>query len=169
MTFSGTQIIYTPTIDEYKLLQEFETSIANLTIEMEALIYIAAYVAHRFRHKYPELGFPTKTLPLTDNWLSCISTGNCIYPSKDLQTAASIMNEEFIKFHGCLFSKESGIFDKLTSITCAKVSFPACIIACLVRTRTYIRLRQINQKIKQQNCTRKAKKKFKHMCNKQSV
>jgi len=34
MTFSGTQIIYTPTIDEYKLLQEFETSIASLTIEM---------------------------------------------------------------------------------------------------------------------------------------
>lgn len=151
------------------MLEEFETSIASLTIEMEALIYIAGYVAHRFRHKYPELGFPTKTFPLTDNWLSYISRGNCIYPSKDLQTAASIMNEEFIKFHGRLFSKECHIFDKLTSIICAKVSFPVCVIACLVRTRTYIRLRLINQKIKQQNCIKKDKKKIKHMCNKQSM
>lgn len=151
------------------MITVFETSIPTLIIETEALIFIAGYVAHKFRHKYPELGVPTKTLPLTNNWLSCISRGNCMYPSKDLQTAASIMNEEFIKFHGSSFSKESGIFDKLTSITCTKVSLPTCVIACLVRTRTYIRLRQINQKIRQQNCTRTEKKKIKPICNKQTA
>jgi len=39
--------------------------------------YIVGYVAHKFRHKYPESDIPTKILPLTDNWLFCISRGNC--------------------------------------------------------------------------------------------
>lgn len=40
-------------------------------VETEAVIYIASYVAHKFRHKFPDLDVPTKTLPLTGNWLSC--------------------------------------------------------------------------------------------------
>jgi len=137
------------------------------TVETEALIYVAGYVAHRFRHKYPDLGMPTATLQLRDDWLSYISKGNCIYSSKELQAAATLMNEEFVKFHGNTFNSENLIFDKLTTIICKKVSLPETVIACLVRTRTYIRLRHINNFIKQRNCTRKKNKKMKHMCNKQ--
>jgi len=82
-------------------------------------------------------------------------------------TEATLMNEEFVKFHGNIFSSEDLIFDKLTTIICKKVSLPKTVIACLVRTRTYIRLRHINNLIKQRNCTRKKNKKIKHMCNKQ--
>lgn len=135
-------------------------------IENEALIYVAGYVAHRFRHKYPDLGTPTKNLPTTDGWLSIISKGNCIYPSNDFQAAAVIMNEDFVKFHGQFFNRESHIFDKLTKIVLSKVTFPVAMISCLVRTRTYIRLRFINAIVKQQNCEKKDKKKKKHMYNK---
>ncbi|KYN44100.1 hypothetical protein ALC56_01416, partial [Trachymyrmex septentrionalis] len=89
-----------PTIDELRLLEEFEISIPNLIIENEALIYIADYVAHKFRHKYREI---------------CLAYRNCLYPSKDLQTSVDIINEEF---HGLPFNNESDIFDKLTSIVC---------------------------------------------------
>lgn len=149
-----------------RLMKEFENEIANESIELEALIYITGYVAHRYRHKYPMLGVRTKTLPPTDDWLFCISRGNCMYPSTEFQMAAKIMNDEFVKFHGNRFSKESQIFDKLSNIICKQVSFPPDVIACLVRTRTYIRLRHINMLIKQENYARKEKKKLKRMCNK---
>lgn len=66
-----------------RLMKEFENEIANESIELEALIYITGYVAHRYRHKYPMLGVRTKTLSPTDDWLSCISRGNCMYPSTE--------------------------------------------------------------------------------------
>jgi len=50
-----------------------------------------------------------------------------------------IMEEEFSKFHGLTFNKDSRIFDKLTSFVIAKVDsniFPHKIIHCLVRTGT---------------------------------
>jgi len=52
------------------LLEELEKLVAMETVETEALIYVAGYVAHRFRHKYPDLGVPTATLQLRDDWLS---------------------------------------------------------------------------------------------------
>ncbi|KYQ48092.1 hypothetical protein ALC60_12871 [Trachymyrmex zeteki] len=109
------------------------------TIENETLIYVAGFVAHMFRHKYPNLGVPTASFPFRDDWLSCISRGNYIYPSKDLQVATIIMNEEFIKFHGDTFNSNCFIFDNLSTIVCKKVSFPKMVIACFVRT--YIHLR----------------------------
>lgn len=67
-----------------------------------------------------------------------------MYPSSSFQETAQIMNEEFHKFHGNFFNKESKIFDTLTDIVCRKTNnnFPREVIACLVRTRTYIRLRK---------------------------
>lgn len=170
-TFSATQLLnYSATSCEFKLLEEFENTIASENIiEKEALIYIAGYVAHRFRKTHPSLGSPTKSLSLIgDSWLGCISRGNCIYPADDFLRAAEVMDAEFIKFHGPLLNKESKIFDKLTAIILQKISgaFPQKVIACLVRTRTYIRLRNQNLKIKQDNCTLKNKKKTKHMTNK---
>lgn len=96
--FLGKHILYsTPSVDELTLLGEFEKLVAMETVETEALIYVAGYVAHRFRYKYPELGVPTATLQLRNDWLSYIFRGNCIYPSKELQAAATLLDEEFVK------------------------------------------------------------------------
>lgn len=132
------------------------------------MIYVAGYVAHRFRKKFPKLGVPTKLLPSSDTWLGCISRGNCIHPEESFLTATVLMDAEFEKFHSSGLSKELKIFDKLTEIICNKISgdFSREVIACFVRTRTYIRLRNINIKIKEDNTMRKLKKKTKHICNK---
>jgi hypothetical protein len=138
---------YSATDDEWQLLQEFEANVAKQDIESEALLYIAGYVAHRFLHKYPHLGCKTSMMPLTDDWLSFISRGNCIRP--EFFSATQVMNIEFEKYHGQFFNLEDKIFDKLTSIVCTKIKneFPTKVVACLVRTRTYIRLRKQNREI----------------------
>lgn len=161
-------------VDELSLLEEFEKEIAQQKIETEALLYVTGYVAHRFRSSHPYLGVPTATMEPLDkhDLLSCLSRGNCIYPSESFLSVAKIMEEEFLKFHGSTFSTESGIFDKLTNCVMARVDcnvFPQKIIHCLVRTRTYIRLRNINLKIKEKNTLRRGKqvkKKMKRITNK---
>lgn len=78
--------IHNATVDEWKLLEEFEQDIARQKIESEVLIYIAGYVAHRFRFSFCHLGQPSAKLQSLDehHWLSCLSRGNCIYSSGTL-------------------------------------------------------------------------------------
>lgn len=83
--------------------------------------------------------------------------GNCMCLSAEFLKAAEIINAEFEIFHGDFFNRNEKIFDKLTDIVCAKLyeSFPRSIISCLVRTRTYIRLRKINKEITENNYLKK--------------
>ncbi|KYN35754.1 hypothetical protein ALC56_09905, partial [Trachymyrmex septentrionalis] len=104
------------------------------------------------------LKVPTKLLSYSRNdWICTVSKENLVYPSKNFIKAAEIMNEEFLKFHGNFLNKEDNIFDKLTSIIMLKTNheFPKEVIACLVRTRTYIRLRKINKEIVESNIHKK--------------
>jgi len=156
------------TSEELQLLEVFENYAAKQTVQEEALIYITGYVAHRFRHRYPHLGVPTHTLIPSGDWLSCISRGNCIQPSKNFENVAKIMNAEFLAFHGNGLSREPLIFDKVTDLVSEKInnSLPRNVLACLIRTRTYIRLRYMNLEIKRKNTVKKVGKKTKHICNK---
>lgn len=126
---------------ELALLETIENKTAMDLIKKNALIYVAGYVAHRFRNTYNHLGVPTKTLPYTQtDWLASISKGNCMYPSSDFLEATQVMDIEFNRFHGNFFNRENNIFDNLTNIVCTKLNnnFSNKVIACLVRTRTYI-------------------------------
>lgn len=164
---------YEPSPEESQLFDEFERHVHNQTIlEDNALLYITGYVAHRFRNRYPDLGVPTKSLPhLFNDWICTLSKGNCMYPSTNFLNAAIITEEEFLKLHGHFFSKEDKIFDKLTNIVSMKTNnqFPKEVIACLVRTRTYIRLRTMNKDIKQNNVQKKKSRKLYKISNKENM
>ncbi|CAL1677494.1 unnamed protein product [Lasius platythorax] len=60
-------------------LEEFEQFTEAVdVIEKEGMVYIAGYVAHRFKHKY-DLG--QRTQFVTDpkySWIHAISRGGCI-------------------------------------------------------------------------------------------
>lgn len=158
-------------MDELQLLETVEQQTATDIIEQNALIYIAGYVAHRFRNTYDHLGIPTKALPhVLNDWVSCISRGNCMHPSTEFHKAAVIMNIEFEKFHGTFFNPETEIFNKLTDIVCTKLNnnFPKNVIACLVRTRTYIRLRKLDKDIVENNYLKKKCNKIYKICNKKA-
>jgi hypothetical protein len=163
---------YEPGLHEIQLLKKFERVSAQDSIEENALLYIAGYAAHRFRNRYGDLGIPTKDLPNPPNdWICTISRGNCMHPSEKLQNVTKIMHEEFVKFHGISFSREDKIFDKLTNIVCFKINYciPKEVVACLVRTRTYIRLRKMNNEIVLNNILKKNSKKINKLSNKKNV
>lgn len=81
------------------------------------------------------------------------------------------MNAEFIKFHDTSFSTQDKIFDTLTNIVCLKNSYciPKEVVACLVRTRTYVRLRKMNKDIVLNNILKKKANKINKLNNKENV
>jgi len=133
----------------------------NEIINEEGLKYIAGYVAFRFKSKDKTLDTETRQLETSDpDWLQFISRWKCIYPSDKLLQCAYIMNIEFAKYHGFSLNKENFIFQKLANIVQAKLKIKISeeVLLCLIRTRTYIRVREINRAIASENHRRKQKK-----------
>ena len=73
------------------------------------------------------------------------------------------MDSEFNFMHGTSLSKEKNIFKVLPDKTVSKLgehySVPYEVIFCLGRTRTYLRLRDLNRKISFMNCQKRLEKK----------
>lgn len=145
---------YIPTSEELQLLQEMEKLTATTVIEQEGLKYIAGYVAFRFKNKYSFLGTSTEMLvDREEDWINYISRGRLTSPSSDLLHVAGTMNEQFESFHGTSLSSEPWIFRKVADRTeeKSKIRIPREVLLCLVRTRTYISVRNLNKKISAEN------------------
>lgn len=144
-----------------------EKTLATEKICQEGLKYVAGYVAWRFSYN-TSLGVHTRLLSEaekpTGDWILHVTKGHLKYPSEKLLKAAQIMNEEFERYHGRTFAKDEKIFDTLATKTNENLSekLDMKVLLCLVRTRTYIRLRQLNghlfaerKKLREQNRMRK--------------
>ena len=135
-------------------------------IEGEGLAYIAGYVAYRFRLKYPFLGDHTRNVefsPEKPSWILTLSDGYLMYPCDDLLEAAFMMNNNFNDFHGPVYLSESKfIFRTLTKLVMRNLPKDSCVtedvMLCLVRTRSYIRVREINKKLLSDAKNKRAKK-----------
>nr|CAH7725047.1 unnamed protein product [Callosobruchus chinensis] len=139
-------------------------------INMEALRYVAGYVAYRFRNKYPTLGIPTKDFTTSEGhqWLDILSRGALLSPTEELWEVTKMMETIFYQMNGSSLCKEKKIFHNLAQKTLASLpdtSVPFDVILCMCRTRVYIRLRDINRKISFQNCQRRLDRKMSKFTN----
>lgn len=142
------------------------------SINNEALQYIAGYVAYKFRNKYsletPVPSFDSLSEPVPD-WLCFMSRGGLLKPNTKLFETAKILDCEFIKMRGNGLSEEKRIFKNLAEKTMSKLtstSIPFEVVLCLSRTRTYIKLRDLNRKISFMNCKRQLNQKMSKFSNK---
>lgn len=87
---------YTPNLQELALLETLKQKTATDVIERNTLIYIAGYVAHRFRNTQ-SFRRPNQNTDIPTDWLLSISRGNCMYPSTDFLRTTDIMNREYAK------------------------------------------------------------------------
>ncbi|KYM93649.1 hypothetical protein ALC62_15751 [Cyphomyrmex costatus] len=151
---------YSPTLQELALLNQVE-ELGNAIdiIQEEGLKYIAGYAASRFANKYNHLGTPTEMVVNPQNdWINYISKGRLISSSSELLEVAKIMNKEFQNYHGNFIQKSPGIFKIITDKVKEKIintTIPREVLLCLIRTRTYIRVRIINKQISAENHKRK--------------
>ena len=81
--------------------------------------------------------------------------------------AAQIMNAEFESYHGVTFFKEPSIFKTVASRISEKLveKIDIKVLLCLVRIRTYIRLRNLNQQLYEERKKGKEEKRMKNFTN----
>lgn len=141
-------------------------------ISNEGLKYITGYVCHRFRMKYPHLG-RTKN-PEIDNvsesdcqstWIDLLNRNNLMYPCKDFFEIAKSMERIFNQQHGVYFKTGKHILTNVYNQLKEEINydehlFPKDVIMCMIRTRTFIRIKEINKKLKN-DVKRKEVKKIK--------
>lgn len=165
------QFSYNPTSEELDLLNLVESLPNPNDTEDQGLAYVAGYAAFRFKNKYPKLGTPTEMLVNPNNdWINYISRGRLLSPNADLLKVAKHMNNVFLKYHPeSSLRKEPWIFktvaniveDELKNIT----QIPREVLSCLVRTRTYIRVRIINKQFQMKKQQAKDTKKMTKFTN----
>lgn len=95
-----------------------------------------------------------------------ISTGYLTRPSNDFANVVKILESIFIQFHGSeSLSKEQGIIKSLMILVKSQIPqniIPDEVLSCAIRTRTYIRIREMNRRISStRNNTLSKQKKFK--------
>lgn len=96
------------------------------------------------------------------------SRGNLLQPNESLLQATKILESEFNIMHGTSLSSGKYLFKKLAERTISKLpgnTIPYEVILCLSRTRTYIRLRDLNRKISFENCKKRLEKKLSKFTN----
>lgn len=81
------------------------------------------------------------------SWIEFISKGNLTIPTAQLMECVKIIEIDFFKLHANHISNEQRIMKQLLDIVLPKVSFlniPLEVIQCLIRTRSFIRLNNLN-------------------------
>jgi len=132
-------------------------------LEEECAQYVAGYVASRFCHKYPDL--IDETGENDAGWINQLSKGNLKIPSNKLMKAVKILEIAFINFHGDSLVKTPWVMKTLTDIVLPEINYLNIsreVVNCLVRTRTFIRMNNLNKNVmeKQLHTNRIKKLKF---------
>ncbi|CAG9839516.1 unnamed protein product [Diabrotica balteata] len=117
------------------LLDNFEV---KERVNMEALRYIAGYVAFKFKSKFSNLGIATSNLNISEvpRWLEILSRGSLLNPNEELWEVAKNMENQFHQMHGNFLNKEKKIFQRLAEKTLASLpntSIPFEVILCMCK------------------------------------
>ncbi|KAL5235623.1 hypothetical protein ACI65C_003033 [Semiaphis heraclei] len=149
----------------FDLLTEFEMENSEPfnEIELDCAQYVAGYVANRFSNKYPELikQIDDKTVSC---WTSCKSRGGLKLPSDNMMVAVKKLEVEFQKLHQDRINKNKNIMKTMTNLLMPHIenlSIPKEAIECLVRTRTFIRLNDLNNRTTEKNYIKRQEKRKK--------
>lgn len=131
-------------------------------LEKECVEFVAGYVANQFSNKYPNLiGESDKKSSMC--WTDYISRGLLKIPSVNLMKAMIQLEIDFKILHGDNLYKAPNIFKIFTNKLISsnkQFELPEEVLKCLVRTRTYIRLNNLNNQIMCKKFEKYKKQKF---------
>lgn len=117
-------------------------------LEIDCLEYVTGAVARKFITKYPHLG------KINDNdrnssWIDHLSKGHLIIPSDELMLTAKIVDLVFKDYHTNkgLNNKPNVIINVVNRVinNMKNNIVPMEVIKCLVRTRTFLRINNMNK------------------------
>ena len=133
----------------------------------QGLTYVAGFIASKFKHKYPELGTKTKEVlqkSSINSWIMRISDGGLIAPSEKFLRSIIEFEKEFRLFHKIThwksINRDAWVIDRFAQQLEKKFGdiYDKKIYALFAKTRTHIRIKQINIKQKEFDDKERAKK-----------
>ena len=124
--------------------------------------YVVGYLARSFQNQYPQFGEKTCETPIFEEvdspWIYALSRGGLTAPSREFIQTIQNFEEIFKSTHGETLCKKGKLIGSMVEkITKAFPDFPPEVIKKYVRTRTFIRIRDLNYLIKAENEARKAR------------
>ena len=136
----------------------------------QGLTYIAGFIASKFIAKYPQLGTKTKDIlqkSSINSWIMKISEGGLLAPSEEFLSHVVQFEAEFRAFHNITkwdsINRDPWVIDKFAHHLSKKFgdAYDPKIYALFAKTRTHIRIKQINIKHKEFEDKERAKKRLK--------
>ena len=126
----------------------------------EGLAYIAGYLAFKFKHQYPDLGIKTSEecnlQQVNSHWITALSRGGLMKPSDSFLQTVRLFEAEFLKFHGEEINRSLSVVTKFAENLESKFpDVPADVIKKFSRLRTFVRLKDLNKHVKEQQLTRR--------------
>jgi hypothetical protein len=144
----------------------------------EALSYIAGYIAFKLKNEHPDLGTKTSEsevwsdhdycskLDTSFMWISKLSQGGLMKPSQDFLSLIRSFEEEFERFHSGKLAKRKKVISSFIQLLHQKYpETPLPIIKKFARTRSFIRMKELNKKLTEFSFRQRNKAKTKHFQN----
>ena len=156
-------------MEDVDLLDDDSSAPCNLSmseIEQEGFKYVAGYIAHKFIQDLPELGEKSSEVPFFPKssapWITSLSRGGLVVPSESFVAQIYQMEKIFRAIHSDTISLEKEIIGQLHKVLLSKFpDLPSKILKKFSRTRTFIRIRFLNTRLKmieeEKNAARKRK------------
>ena len=123
--------------------------------DKEGLKYVAGWIAYKFRESYPDLGIQTWEVlhppsgPDTSKWVTYLSRGGLRKPTNNLILAVYKMERLFCRYNKDGLKRGKLVIKNLYDLFCRRLpNLPKDLLLKVARTRTFIRLRHLNQKLK---------------------
>ena len=121
--------------------------------EREGQKYIAGYLAAAFHVKYPDFGEKTcdKSIfePNNSPWIYALSRGGLTVPSAELVNKVNEFDKIFDSIHGSDICRKPNVIKRLTeAISTHFPAFPHEVIQKFSKTRTFIRIKTLNEQLK---------------------
>jgi hypothetical protein len=135
------------------------------TLNVEALRYLAGYVAAKLRTQHPELGQRTALQVHTNasSWIQRLSKGGLVVPSEIFFDSVAELERSFVEFHGasgmhtCVNAISKYIAFAKASVNCVNV--PAAAIELFSRTHLFIRMRHVAEVAQSERAKRRLRRK----------
>ena len=163
-------------IEEHEVSYQIEVDIDKATRYdscAKGLSYVMGYIARKFKDEFPNLGSKTCDIPLFDYnhtqspWIIFLSKGGLTAPSDEFLEDGKIFEHMFNEFHGLRgeVNRNAKVLDNFTDLLCSRFGnkYHRKVLAHFSKTRTMIRLKDLNLSLKQKSQNKKTTRDYKQL------
>ena len=118
--------------------------------------YICGFIARKLGSKYPYLGNKSSDIDMNNSdistpWIKHLSNGGLTVPSDIFVSACNEFEKKFVSFHSCHkngIDQDQNVIERMKNVLMASFpSWPEDILLLFVKTRLYIRIKNLNCQI----------------------